>query len=177
MSYKILQNYAKALLYAALEEKKEDQVMQELKVLRGVLEKEKDVFSFLSFSSEKEEKKVNLLEKALKNLSPLTKNFMLALLRKNRIKLFFEIEEMYEKLFQKKKGIFTGVVSSARDLKDSEKKSIAKKVEELFAKKVLLEFQKDERLISGERVCVENYLVDNTVQGHLNKLEETLKKG
>ncbi len=88
-----------------------------------------------------------------------------------------DIRKAYERLIDKKEGRVRGTIGVAAKLSESERKEIESAVKKLFhTKEIVLEEKMDETLIGGWRVRTDEYLIDASLKGRLDRLKTTLTK-
>ncbi len=110
---------------------------------------------------------------------PFSKNvlyFLYQLTLKNRWPYFDQICESVKKLVDKKQGIVRGFIYTARPLLEKEKKDVENSIQKFFKnKKVLLEVQQKEDLISGLRVEVGGMSFDDSILHHLQNFKAQVR--
>lgn len=115
--------------------------------------------------------------KSGKELETALKTFTVFLSKNKSIGKLEEIEKTFIKLIDEKHGIVRGKISVAQKLSKHELDEISKGIEKMFnAKEVILEEIENEKLIAGWKVKTENYLVDGSLRGRIDKLGLALSK-
>ena len=98
--------------------------------------------------------------------------FLYQLTLKRRWSYFEQICIHLEKLIESKKGIVRGIVYGASDFSDEDRKKIEKALSPYFGgKTVLLQVQKQQKLIRGIKIEVEGIKFDDSILCHLKKFK------
>lgn len=105
------------------------------------------------------------------------KTYLAFLSRKKALGKIKKILDKFEIIESEKKGIVNAQLISANPLTASEKSEIKNVLlDELKIKEVILNEKIDEELIAGWKIKTENYLIDGSTRGKLNKLQLALTK-
>lgn len=105
------------------------------------------------------------------------KTYLAFLSRKKALGKIKKILDKFETIESEKKGIVNAQLISANPLTTSEKSEIKNVLlDELKIKEVILNEKIDEELIAGWKIKTENYLIDGSTRGKLNKLQLALTK-
>lgn len=105
------------------------------------------------------------------------KTYLAFLSRKKALGKIKKILDKFEIIESEKKGIVNAQLISANPLTTSEKSEIKNVLlDELKIKEVILNEKIDEELIAGWKIKTENYLIDGSTRGKLNKLQLALTK-
>lgn len=103
-------------------------------------------------------------------------NFVIALVQNERIHLIAQISEAFQEKASQIGGEAEGVLFAAQEPTADFKAKLETKVSEVLKKKVKLKVQTDKSLISGFKVQVGGWTLDDSAQNHLKKLTEDLSK-
>jgi len=106
--------------------------------------------------------------------SLVTLNFLRVLLANYRMPLLEEAVQAYRKIANDRLGVVQVSVSSASDLSEAERESVAARFRELTGKQVELEFQVDSELLGGIRAQIGSTVYDGSVRGNLVRIREQL---
>lgn len=105
------------------------------------------------------------------------KIFTAFLVKNKSVSLVDEIEKSYVRLTDSKNNVIRGKITTAQKLNRNELEEINKNVEKIFnAKEVILQEIEDKKLIGGWKIKTENYLIDASVRGRIDKLGLVLTK-
>ena len=109
--------------------------------------------------------------------SPLTRNFLLLLLKNDRLQDLDLIEARYERLANDLLGRITAQVITAVELEDDQYASIEQKVAAVTQKTVVLEKQIDASILGGVIVKIDHTVLDGSLRGRLQRLRRELVGG
>ena len=106
--------------------------------------------------------------------SPVTLNFLRVLLANYRMPLLEEAVQAYRKMANDRLGVVQVTISSASDLSETERESVAARFRELTGKQVELEFLIDSELLGGILAQIGSTVYDGSVRGNLARIREQL---
>ena len=106
--------------------------------------------------------------------SSATLNFLRVLLANYRMPLLEEALQAYRKIAYDHLGVVQVNVSSASDLSETERESVAARFRELTGKQVELEFRIDNGLLGGILAQIGSTIYDGSVRGNLARMREQL---
>lgn len=172
----IVQKYSQSLFEATEENKKTETVAVELnQVVELFVQSETQSFFNSPFNTN--DNKIMVAKSALEGkCSPELFNFMITLVKNDRVAFVAPINEAYQTLVRAKTGETEGVLYSASDISDQFKSQVEVKLSQTLNKKVKLTVQKDTSLLSGYKVTVGGWTLDDSAQFHLNKIKENISK-
>ncbi len=101
-------------------------------------------------------------------------NTLLLLVRKRRETLLDQLLAEYRKLELQARGAEPLTITTARELPQSELRSMVERLEQLYKKKFDVTVRRDASLIGGVRIAMGDRLIDGTVAGRLEELSRTL---
>lgn len=164
MISKISQSYAQALF----ESEASEDISQQLKSLSSLFAEPETLNFFLSPTISQVEK-IDLLQKSLKNASPLLKNFLFVVLDNKVFPLLSQIASAYQELLEEKDNVCTGTLYSPYPVSEEQKREIEETLQKFLNKKLVLQHEEDKSLIGG--ICVEagGYVFDGSVKKQLSK--------
>lgn len=169
--------YAHALLELAESKKKLDQVAEDFRGLREVIDDSPDLRRLLRnplFGREKQAKAMTaILDKA--GVDAITKNFCLVVARNNRLFALPEMIDGYLQELARKRGEVTAQVTAAHELSDEQKQSLTDALKKSVGGKVNIETRVDPALIGGLVVRVGSRMIDNSLRSKLNRLQHAMK--
>ena len=172
----IVQKYSQSLFEATEEIKKTDVVAAELNQVAQLFVQD-ETLSFFSSPFNTNDNKVMVAKSALEGkCSPELFNFMITLVQNDRVAFVGDINEAYQTLVRAKTGETEGVLYTAADVTDQFKAQVEVKLSQALNKKVKLSVQKDASLLSGYKVTVGGWTLDDSAQFHLNKIKEDISK-
>lgn len=176
MNSQLVHSYSSALYETSKESNKVESIASALLQLKEVFA-EPEISDFFDSPLYTAEDKETLLLKSLGELKDQELIDFLKLLSKNqRLSLLPQIAEMFqmesEDSQQKKKGQAT----SARALTEGEQQEIQKNVSTKLGFEVDLSFDVDPVLSGGVEIRVGSYLIEDSLQSGLRRLNESLKR-
>lgn len=152
------------------------QAVQELNSLLAVLQESADLRNVWENPAIPADQKRALLDALAKRLglSKASRNFVAVLIDHRRIQLFSEIVADVQHELDRRLGFAEAEITSARDLKDNEKRALEARIESMTGKKVRARYTRDQKLIGGAVVRLGSTVYDGSVLGQLQKLKEQL---
>ncbi len=174
----IAKRYSKAFFAIAAEEAKYEEYYNELGKFSSLLEQNENLREFLNIPIFAQSDKKAVLDEVLKkvDVSPVTANFLKLLLEKRRINLLPEIEACYQHYMDNVLNKVRVNVKSAYKLSDKLSEQIKARMEEVTAKKVEMEIERDTSLLGGIVVKVGDTLYDGSIKTQLNSIRELLRE-
>jgi F-type H+-transporting ATPase subunit delta len=172
----VASNYAKALLQVVKKsDTKPRDALDEARHFKSLIKAEPKLRVFLEGPQFREEDKENLVTRVFKSdLSVVFFQFLIILLRRDRIEHLFDILEMFEELVEQDEGITPGTVYTAIGLSDEEQLAVKEKLEARCGLVFDLRFKLDPSLIGGVKVQYKDVLIDSSIQTHLLDLRHRL---
>lgn len=169
--------YAQALLELAEQKKKLDQVAEDFRGLRQLVDESAELRRLLRnplFGRDQQAKAISaVLDKA--GVDEITKNFCLVAIRNNRAFALPEMMDAYLQELAAKRGEVAAEVTSAQELTDEQKKSLTDALKKSVGSKVNIETRVDPALIGGLVVHVGSRMIDNSLRSKLNRLQHAMK--
>jgi F-type H+-transporting ATPase subunit delta len=111
------------------------------------------------------------------DLSRQVRNFAAVLIDHRRVHFFDAIVEQLGQELDARMGFAEAQITSARDLSDSEKRSLEAQVEKLTGKKVRARYSRDATILGGAVVRVGSTIYDGSVLGQLESIREQIAEG
>jgi len=112
-----------------------------------------------------------LAEENPKNISKITKEFYLYLLKQKKIKTLPFIYEELEKILKEKEGATEIEVEAARSLTDGQKE----RIKSVFKnEKVIIKEKVDPNLVAGIVLKIDDHIIDGSLRTNLQKLKEAM---
>jgi F-type H+-transporting ATPase subunit delta len=175
----IAKRYAKALFNLAKDEGQIDQYGQELDGFVQLLNSLPDLTNAIQnpLYPEGARKDVfnSIADKA--GLTPIMKSFVNLLITKNRVGNLAEIKEYYSRLIDENANIARADLTAAVELDEQAIGDIARSLEKMTGKKVVVHFQQDPSLIGGLVARIGDLVLDGSIRSQLLGIKESLKRG
>ena len=169
--------YAKALFFLANESGKSESVLAELRGLEEAFAKEPAIQEYFATPLVRPEQREEALLKAVASkVSSEIRDFLLLLATRNRLSLFSEIVQAYEQQNDAAHGVTRGTVESAIALRPEERKGLEATVKKVIKKEVILSYKTNPKIIGGLLAKVGSYTFDDSIQSHLRRMNEDLKR-
>jgi len=169
-------SYALALYELGKDDAKIELIENEIKGLRELLYKSKDLNEvILSPAVSLEDKKNILLLIADKNnFSETLKKFLGFLAVKNRLFFLSQIIQSFLDLVSSNKGELKAKLISSKELSLVEKKNIQEELSKEFRSTLNIDYKHDSSLIAGLIIQVGSIMVDTSIKSKLKKLERNM---
>jgi F-type H+-transporting ATPase subunit delta len=167
--------YARALFNAAQKQNAATAVNDDLTSITSGLASSPKVkeFVFSPVTSDKDKKE--LFAKAFDGkVNDLTGQLLQLLVKKGREAEIFAIQLEFAALKRDNEGIVKALIESAFPLSDDQQKAVLGKVAESTGRTVDPEFNVNASLLGGVRVTYDNFVLDGTARGSLNRIKESL---
>jgi len=172
---RVAKRYAKALFQLGVEEKKLEQLENDLTQLGKILDESEDFRLFIANPLIGESEKAKILAELFKGkLSAAGYNFLQLLTSKKRSSLLPDAIEQFRLLLHQHRHILKGELVSVVELSDTQVGKIKDSVEKMTGKTVIFDKRLDPSIIGGFIVKVEDIIIDNSIRFQLNKLRERL---
>ena len=175
----IAKRYAKALFNLAQDDDKVEQYGQELDGFVRLLGELPDLANAMQnpLYAEAARKAVfhSIAEKV--GLSPILTSFINLLIEKKRVQNIAEIAEFYHRLIDAHANIARAQIKAATELNEDVVQEIARTLEKMTGKHVVVEFQQDPSLIGGIVAKIGDVVLDGSVRRQLLTFKETMKRG
>lgn len=174
----LVQRYSQALFQTSEANKNTDQVADELARVTEIFIQE-DVLTFFASPFNTGDNKAMVAKSALEGkCSAEVFNFLITLVQNERVTFLSQINTSYQAAVRAKGGETEGILYVATEATEGFKTQVESKLSQSLNKKVKLSIQKDPTLLSGYKVVVGGWTMDDSAQYHLNKIkEESSKRG
>lgn len=118
--------------------------------------------------------KQDLIEQSLPGIGRLRRNFLSVLVQNGRARELGATVSAFERLVNEHRGVAVAQVSTAVPLDDKESTEVARRLEALLGKRVVLEKRVDSSLIGGVVARIGDRLIDGSIAGQLSALRDQL---
>jgi F-type H+-transporting ATPase subunit delta len=167
--------YAQTLFELAAEQKSVDTVKNDLDILSGIIEQEKNFIKLLGspyFSTDyKEQWARKLLSEVVTSL---TMTFLSTVIKHGRARLLTDIIARYDELWDAYNGYSQVKVTVPKHLDDSEVKRLSDDITAAINSKVKLEMAVKPDLIGGAVIRCGGKVIDNSVKNRLDHAVKTV---
>lgn len=177
-SSEVAKRYSKALFELSMDNRTQEKVFSDLRALETIFAADKATMDFLTSPVVQPSQKAAVLKAALENKGLTKEVYELTLLlaRNDRFAILPDLVSAFEKEIDASNNVTRGVVRSATTLGQEERSRIEKTVEEFLKKKVIMTYKVDPTVIGGLVAQVGSYTFDDSIQSHLTRMNEELKR-
>jgi F-type H+-transporting ATPase subunit delta len=173
---RVARRYAKALFGVAKNLDIVRGVEDDLNSIVSLLQSDANMRHFLIAPYTSRDEKIAIVEKMFADrTTALTLQVMRTMLEKGRESEIEPLRDEFIAMRRQDAGIVYATVQSATTLDEAQKQSIVAAFGKSLGKVVEADFRVDPSLIGGVRVTYENYVLDGSARGTLNKMRERLR--
>ncbi len=171
--------YAKALVDLAIRDGNVAETGEQLQAHRDLFQADANLKSVLLNPSVDQDMKTRVVTAILDRTqpSPLVRNFLLVLLKNDRLQDLDLIGAHYERMANDHLGRITAQIITAVELEDDQYASIEQKVAVATQKSVMLEKQIDPSILGGVIVKIDHTVLDGSLRGRMQRLRRELVGG
>ena len=173
----ISDRYALALYDLASENKVIDPVLDNLKSIQEVINKNRElkllVKSPLIFSNDKLEILLKLMSK--QNLNQLSVTFLKVISKNKRFASLLSIILQFANINAQKRGDVLAAITSADELSEDQRANVKEQLKAILGEKLSLNFKVDKKIIGGLIVKVGSKMIDTSLANKINKLKIAMK--
>lgn len=166
--------YAKALLEAAKEAKKADQVLKDMLSLDQYFEEIPDFSVFIESPVIPVREKMAFLERISQDFEEMTLRFLQMITKNKRESFIRMMVKNYIRFYRKQQGILEAVLVTAGTVKEETVQVIRQKIKDSFQAEVELHQRTDEAIIGGFVLRIEDKQLDASVESQLKKIRREL---
>ncbi|MED3561691.1 F0F1 ATP synthase subunit delta [Bacillus sp. MUM 116] len=171
----VAKRYASALFQIAKEQQILSQVEEDLRVVKEVLQTNKDVKAVLGSLKISKENKKAILRDAFASINVYVVNTLMILLDRHRENEVVEVVNEFIELAYEASGVAEAEVYSVRPLSDAEREAISATFAAKVGKKSLrIENIVDSELLGGVKLRIGNRIYDGSLRGKLDRLQRKL---
>jgi len=172
----VANRYARALADVVATRWDFSKVLQELEDFANVYRANPELQQVFASPAVPSPEKTKVLEAIGQKMgqSPVTLNFLRVLLANYRMPLLEEAVQAYRKIAYERLGIVQVTLTSASDLSDAERESVAARFRDLTGKQVEIDFRIDRELLGGVLAQIGSTVYDGSVRGNLARIREQL---
>jgi len=173
---RIAGKYATALFGLARKLGIEQDVWNDLVVLRDALIAQPRFLGFLAAPQVPDEDKLNLVRIVLKDVSQrIVRDFVLFLVDKVRTDHLLEIIRVFGQMWDEAQGIVEATITSAVPLTDQERDRIVSRLVRISGKKVRYSLDVAPEILGGVVIYIGGEIIDHSVHHDLAKLRNQLR--
>lgn len=169
--------YASALLDLADENKKLDDVAEDLRTLEAAVSQSEELRRLIRspvFSRAEQSKAISAVAEKL-GIGDLTRRFLLVVAQNRRLFALPEMIRAYLEELARRRGEVTAHVVSAIELDEEQRKALVEALKSTAGGKVQVDVKVDPSLIGGLIVRIGSRMIDNSLRGKLRRLQYAMK--
>ncbi|MBG9653447.1 F0F1 ATP synthase subunit delta [Cytobacillus firmus] len=171
----VAKRYALALFQLANEHQLLDQMEEELRAVKEVVNHNSDLKSVLKSPKLSIEKKKEILKEAFASVNTFVLNTLMILIERHREDHIYDVADHFISLANDKKGIADAKVYTVRPLSEAEKEALSVSFAAKVGKKSLrIDNIVDTNLLGGIKLRIGNRIFDGSLRGKLERLERQL---
>jgi ATP synthase F1 delta subunit len=172
----IAQVYSRSLFEVAKEQRKLDELREQLNEFADALDETRDlqVFLFSPYFSTAEKKEG--LHKVIDGADPAFVNFLELLIEKHRMPVLFRIRRQFEELWQEENRLLPVQVTSAFKLDEDTIEQIKKRIADQTDRKIELTTEVNPEILGGIVLRVGNSILDASIRNRLEQVRRQLAR-
>jgi F-type H+-transporting ATPase subunit delta len=172
----VARRYAVALADVVIARGEAQEVRDELSAWEALLRSNTQLVEVFRHPAIPYEQKRGVLDELIKRSRPrpTTANFLKVLLQNHRLAELSEVSAQFAHELDRRAGIVTAQVTTARPLQADAQESLRVRLSELTGSKVRLQFAVDDELIGGVVTRIGSTLYDGSVRGQLQRIKQKM---
>jgi F-type H+-transporting ATPase subunit delta len=171
---RIAVRYAKALLQAANEEHKAEQIYNDLQLIAEPAE-QADFKAMLNNPVYAVSVKNNIIKNLFSDkIEALTLRLLYLLVKKNRESLLSAVIRNYAQLYRTQQNISRVELTSAAEIQESFNEEVKQIIEKKFNTRAEITYKQDKALIGGFIIDIDDKQLDASIQSKLQKIKKRL---
>jgi F-type H+-transporting ATPase subunit delta len=171
----VAKRYALALFQLSKENNLLDQMEEELRVVKQVINNSSDLTSVLKSPKVSIEKKKEIIKDSFSKVNPFVLNTLMILIDRHREDQIAEVSDRFVELANEERGIADAKVYTIRPLTNEEREALSVSFAAKVGKKSLrIENIIDSELLGGIKLRIGNRIFDGSLRGKLDRLERKL---
>ena len=172
---RVAKRYARALFHASQGEGMVAAVDADLTVIASTLHSSAGFRDFMGRPSTSEADKLQMFDKVFGDrITSMTHSMIKLVIDKRRDEYLTGIAKAFAELRRESEKVTRAVISSANPLGSEDEKRIVDKLEKELGRKVEAEFETDALLLGGVKIVYDNFILDGSVRGQLDKMRDKL---
>jgi len=172
---RVAKRYARALFSAAKKMGIVQSIEDDLNLIGHVSATSPAFRAFLNNPSASKDTKSDVFTKAFADrVTATTMSFLRLLLDKGREDSLEFVRFAYADLRRADEGVLQAVFSTTIELSEAEKRKLVDKLTRASSKTIEAKFEIDPTLVGGIRVAYNNYVLDGSVRGAIDRLKDRL---
>ncbi len=176
--YTLAKRYAKALLDVAVERDSVREIEEEMVALKELYERDEYLGPVLENPLIDRQEKQDIVRDTLsKHFGEEVMNLLGLMIEKGRAEIIPYVSEAYDRLADEHYGVVRVRARSAQPVSDEEAEELQTQLERLLdGQDVDLTCEEDPELLAGIRIQIGDHVLDASLEGRIDDLEESLLK-
>ncbi|MCR4698912.1 MAG: ATP synthase F1 subunit delta [Bacilli bacterium] len=175
MDHSLLKHYAQAYFSLGKEKNKVEVFHEDINLIYGVFQKNKEAAKFLSSPMVMKKDKDQLVDNAFKDKVDIASlGFLQVLIKKKAIAYFEEVYKHFEHLYHENQGILEGRVYTPFELSEDTLHKLEEVFSKKYQKKVVFRVLIDKKVIAGMKIYIDDTLYDYSIDNKLNQVRNKL---
>jgi F-type H+-transporting ATPase subunit delta len=172
----VARRYAVALADVVTSRGEAREVLEELAAWEAMMRSNAQLLEVFSHPAIPYEKKRAVLDELISRARPrpTTANFLRVLLQNHRLAELSEVSTKFAQEFDRRAGVVTAQVTTARPLPADAQEALRSRLGELTGRSVRLQFEVDDELIGGVVTRIGSTLYDGSVRGQLQQIRQRM---
>ena len=171
----VQKKYAEALYQMAIEHDKVDKITEEVKVVKKIMNEQKDLMKVLYHPQVNQQAKMDIVKNIFnQRISEELIGMIIITIEKKRQGILDKIFDEYINLVRRKKNISIANVTSAIELSDEYIRKIHDKLKQTLNKEVEINAIVDRKVIGGLRIQLDNTVFDRTIKNKIENLSNVM---
>lgn len=170
--------YARALITAAKDMNKIEEVYQDLILINSIFEGSKEFIAVFRSPVVPNSKKRKLIKEIFENrITDLTFSIIDLIISKNRENLMYSIYKEFESLYFEFKNMIPIDITTAIEIDEVTKNNVLQKLNEITGKSIVPNFIIDSKIKGGIKVKIDTWVYDTSIENKLHQLYHKLTVG
>ncbi|HEY8458975.1 MAG TPA: ATP synthase F1 subunit delta [Blastocatellia bacterium] len=176
LAARVIARYAGALADVTLERGNADLVLGELEQFAGLMRASAEARVAFASPAISRGQRARALEAVLARLNPApeTANFLRLLSRNRRMGALDDIIDAFRAELDRRRGIVTAEITTARDIGEKERRSLVESLERATGKTVRPQWKLDPSLIGGASIKLGDRVIDGSVRAQLEQIRRRM---
>ena len=172
---RLARRYAKAFFEFSQEMDKVEEVYEDVRLINQIFLSNKELRTIICSPIIRFDKKIAIMDEIFQSrVQSIALQYLSLVLKKGRECDIDLMCHEYEKMYKKSKNIVTLYIQSVEELKREVVDMIKEKIKNYLGKEIDTVEQINPDLIGGVRLQFNDYLLDASIQGYINKLRKEL---